>query len=132
MTAVPDDPQPAALAQFKDLCLDANDHQRMADWWCHALGYRRRDDIEPPPDSPPPREAPIPIIDPGGAGPTIWINPVPEPKTVKNRMHVDVAGDTEAFLRAGATLVRRRGGDIRWDILADPEGNEFCCVTPDP
>ncbi len=32
-------------ARFKDLALDANDHQALADWWCHALGYVRRDSL---------------------------------------------------------------------------------------
>jgi hypothetical protein len=115
----------SAVARFKDLCLDANDHQALADWWCDVLGYQRDDD-----NGRQPRDLPVPIVDPAGTGPTIWFNPVPEPKTVKNRMHIDVAGDTETLLRAGATVVRRKGGDIRWDILADPEGNEFCCFAP--
>ncbi len=106
-------------AEFKDLCLDANDHQALADWWCAALGYRRHD-----PDGDP--ASPVPIEDPAGRGPLIWINPVPERKTVKNRMHLDVWGSTEELLAAGATLVRARDEDIGWDVLADPEGNEFC------
>lgn len=114
-------------ARFKDLCVDARDHQALADWWCAALGYHRR---EPAGQQPPGR--PVPIVDPTGTGPLIWINPVPEPKTVKNRVHLDVVGDTAELLALGATLVRRRGGDIGWDILADPEGNEFCVFTPDP
>jgi glyoxalase superfamily protein len=72
----------------------------------------------------------VPIVNPTGAGPLLWIVPVPEPKTVKNRMHLDVVGDTQALIAAGATLVRERGGDIEWDVLADPEGNEFCCFAP--
>jgi hypothetical protein len=110
-------------ARFKDLCLDASDHQRLADWWCGALGYVRSD-----PDRP--AEAPIPIVHPGGDGPLIWIAPVPEPKTVKNRMHVDVWGDTEELLAMGATVLRRRDEEIGWDVLADPEGNEFCVFVP--
>ncbi|MGV9680739.1 VOC family protein [Nocardia sp. NPDC003482] len=106
-------------AVFKDLCLDATDHRRLADWWCAALGYVRREPERDPAD-------PIAIADPTGKGPLIWINPVPEPKTVKNRMHFDLWGDTNELLAAGATLLRARGGDIRWDVLADPEGNEFC------
>ncbi len=51
---------------------------------------------------------------------------VPEPKTVKNRVHWDVVGDTEALLAAGATLVLPKGEGRRWDVLADPDGNEFC------
>jgi Glyoxalase-like domain len=129
MSSHTDDPATPAVARFKDLCLDAGDHQALADWWCDVLGYRRR---EPGPEGSHPREDPVPIVDPSGAGPTIWIAAVPERKIVKNRMHLDVTGDTEALLRAGATLLRRRGGDIGWDVLADPEGNEFCCFSPEP
>jgi hypothetical protein len=52
--------------------------------------------------------------------------PVPEPKTVKNRVHWDVYGDPAAFVAAGATVLRARDDEIRWHVLADPEGNEFC------
>lgn len=117
-------------ARFKDLALDAVDHQALADWWCQALGYAR---YEPPLGQPPaPAEWPVPIHDPHGDGPTIWINPVPEPKTVKNRMHLDVWGDNAELVRLGATVVRRRSEETDWDVLADPEGNEFCVFTPDP
>jgi hypothetical protein len=112
-----------APATFKDLCLDARDHQALADWWCAALGYVRRDADRPSSD-------PIGIVDPTGAGPALWFNQVPEPKTVKNRVHFDVDGDRDALITAGATLLRARDDDIRWDVLADPEGNEFCCFSP--
>lgn len=115
-----------APARLKDLALDANDHQALADWWCAAIGYARRE----PPEGRRPDAWPVPIHDPSGRGPLIWINPVPEPKTVKNRMHLDVWGDTEALLARGATLLRRRHGERDWDVLADPEGNEFCVFTP--
>jgi hypothetical protein len=72
----------------------------------------------------------VPIHDPAGAGPLIWIVPVPEPKTVKNRMHIDVFGDVDALLARGASMVLPRGDDREWDVLADPEGNEFCVFTP--
>jgi hypothetical protein len=54
---------------------------------------------------------------------------VPEPKTVKNRVHWDVWGETEAFLAAGARMLRSQDEEIGWDVLADPEGNEFCVFT---
>ena len=120
-----------APARFKDLCLDADDHQALADWWCAALGYVRRDSLEPDDGDPRPPDWPVPIVDPGGDGPLIWIVPVPEPKIMKNRMHFDVLGDTAALLAAGATMVRMRDADIEWDVLADPEGNEFCVFTPE-
>ncbi|MBW1602070.1 VOC family protein [Streptomyces sp. JJ66] len=115
-------------ARFKDLALDALDHQALADWWCAALGYTRRP--PQPGHEPPPVEWPVPIHDPRGYGPLIWVNPVPEPKTVKNRMHLDVWGDSAELLELGATLVRRRDAQRDWDVLADPEGNEFCVFTP--
>jgi hypothetical protein len=116
-------------ARFKDVALDANDHQSLADWWCAVLGYERR---KPPEGEELPPEWPVPIHDPTGQGPLIWITPVPEPKLVKNRMHMDVWGDTEELLASGAQLLRRRDAELDWDLLADPEGNEFCVFTPEP
>ena len=55
--------------------------------------------------------------------------PVPEPKTVKNRLHWDVCGTVEEFLDRGrdpAVGPRPPG----WMVLADPEGNEFCVFPP--
>jgi len=49
--------------------------------------------------------------------------PVPEPKTVKNRLHWDVRSTAEEFLDRGATRLWDTGG---WVTMADPEGNEFC------
>ncbi len=58
--------------------------------------------------------------------------PVPEPKTVKNRVHWDVnVTDVALLVSAGATVVREPDEDIRWHVLADPEGNEFCAFTGD-
>ena len=102
------------------------------------MGYVRRDEVAPPEEGwTRPSDWPVPIVDPSGAGPLIWIVPVPEPKIAKNRMHHDVLGDTQALLAAGATLVRLRDADtepdgaIEWDVLADPEGNEFCVFSPE-
>jgi hypothetical protein len=115
------------VARFKDICLDAADHQSLADWWCTVLGYRRKDDFDGRERRVP--QEPVPIIDPAGKGPLIWIIPVPEPKTTKNRMHIDVFGDSAEIVANGALLLRARGGDIQWDVLADPEGNEFCVFS---
>lgn len=118
-------------ARFKDLVLDARDHHRLADWWCAAMGYVRRDEHEPPEDGwLRPLDWPVPIADPTGGGPLIWVQPVPEPKTVKNRVHLDVVGSTGDLVDLGATVVRPRDGEIDFDVLADPEGNEFCVFEP--
>jgi predicted enzyme related to lactoylglutathione lyase len=65
---------------------------------------------------------------------------VPEPKTVKNRVHVDLAttsaahqADLVARLKdLGATPADVGQGDVPWTVLADPEGNEFCVLEPRP
>jgi hypothetical protein len=55
---------------------------------------------------------------------------VPEPKAAKNRVHWDVqvdgAAGVQVLLGAGASLLRAKGGDISWHVMADPDGNEFC------
>jgi hypothetical protein len=53
--------------------------------------------------------------------------PVPEPKTLKNRIHWDVqTDDIQQLVDHGATVLRTPDDDISWTIMADPEGNEFC------
>jgi hypothetical protein len=65
---------------------------------------------------------------PDGGVPRLFFNRVPEPKAVKNRVHLDVrAADREAeverLIAAGASEVGRHEN---WVVMADPEGNEFC------
>jgi hypothetical protein len=74
------------------------------------------------------------IMLPGG--PALHFNEVPEPKSVKNRLHLclrpDTSRDTEVerLLSLGASLVadRRKPDGWGWVVLADPEGNEFCML----
>lgn len=94
---------------------------RIAAWWAEVLGARLVDDehgysyVEQVPS------APFESLD---------FVPVPEPKTVKNRVHIDVTtDDVDALLAAGATRLRAKGDGIGWDVLADPDGNEFCAFT---
>ncbi|GAB2879800.1 VOC family protein [Streptomyces mayteni] len=69
-------------------------------------------------------------------GPVLYFNEVPEPKTVKNRLHLCLRPDAsreaevERLLGIGASLVadRRRPDGWGWAVLADPEGNEFCVL----
>lgn len=76
-------------------------------------------------------------IDPDGAGPRLYVQRVPEPKTAKNRVHLDVrtgsAGPEE--LDAEVERLLERGGSlVEWGnqpghrsaVMRDPEGNEFC------
>jgi len=118
-------------ARFKDLVIDAVDHHKLADWWCAAMGYVRRDDHEPPADGwLRPLDWPVPIVDPAGDGPAIWVVPVPEGKSTKNRLHLDVWGSVDELVGLGASVLRSRDDEIDWDVLGDPEGNEFCVFTP--
>ena len=73
-----------------------------------------------------------------GVGPYLQFLRTPDVKTVKNRVHLDLRpypGDDQAAevarLRAlGATDIDLGQGDVPWTVLADPEGNEFCVLTP--
>lgn len=69
-----------------------------------------------------------------GLGDLTWkFVPVPEPKAVKNRVHWDVTTpDVAALVAAGATVLRQPDDDVRWTVLADPEGNEFCAFEEQP
>ncbi len=62
---------------------------------------------------------------------------MPEGKTVKNRVHIDVTSATAdvaatvaALVDLGATVLRPQDGEISWTVMADPEGNEFCVFAP--
>lgn len=75
---------------------------------------------------------------PGGCGPTGSKGLVVDARDpaaiyrwwVTNRIHWDLWGDDRMFLDAGARLLRSPGGGIGWDVLAYPEGNEFCVFAP--
>ena len=70
-------------------------------------------------------------------GVRLYFVPVSEPKTVKNRVHLDVApaGDQRQeiarLVELGATVATNQPADVGWVVLADPEGNEFC-IEPGP
>jgi len=79
------------------------------------------------------------IRDPGGRGPFVTFGPpTGEAKTEKNRLHLDIAPPTdgdqaaevERLIAHGARRVDIGQGDVSWVVLADPEGNEFCVLTP--
>ena len=108
--------------RLKAVGVDCADPERIAHWWAERFG------IEPP----------VGQVEDEGAfwelhgvtnhpGVTLDFAAVPEPKTVKNRVHWDVYGEVPAFERAGATVLwtKPRGTE-----MADPEGNEFCVFPP--
>ena len=75
------------------------------------------------------------LIPPDPAIPLIVFVPVPEGKSVKNRLHIDVSPtdgtrdqEVERLLAIGATRADIGQGDVDWVVLRDPEGNEFCVL----
>lgn len=99
-----------------ELVVDCADAPALARWWAQVLGGALDASGE---------EHWVDGIE-GSPFEGIVFDTVPEPKTVKNRVHWDVRADPDALVAAGATLLRPKGGDIGWHVLADPEGNEFC------
>ncbi len=105
-----------APAAYKDLCLDAVDPLRLGRFWSAALGLElvECDDGDVVLRGPSPQH-------------TVWINAVPRPKIVKNRVHLDVVGDVAEIVARGATVLAEQP---RWTVMADVEGNEFCVFPP--
>lgn len=116
-------------SRIRHLTFDCIEPYAQAQFWSAALGY-----IDGPANPNAPGDPEAVIIDPRGLHPGLLFLPVPEPKTVKNRLHLDlvpaVGRDVEVdeLLAIGATLVddRRNADGTGWVVLADPEGNELC------
>jgi hypothetical protein len=131
--------------------VDAADPHTLADWWAETLGWQvepqdedfiRRmiaeghatDDDTTTHEGRLVWKAGAAIVRPDGASPRVLFQWVPEAKTVKNRVHLDVrvgAEDVPAakqrLLARGATYLHDgRQGPHGWVTMADPEGNEFC------
>jgi Glyoxalase-like domain len=142
------------MATGVQVVFDCADPNRLARFWAEALGYKL--------DDPPAgyqrwedwlRDQGIPeerwndasaAADPDGAGPRIYFQRVPEPKTVKNRVHLDldvsggasvpierrreqVEAEAERLTGIGATRLRAvEELGVYWVVMHDPEANEFC------
>jgi hypothetical protein len=116
---------PVPSAPF-ELNVDCGDAIALGTWWAEQTGGHLRQD----------EGKPWTYIEGAAGFPwEAWIfDPVPEPKGVKNRMHWDVnltRPDPSALVAAGALVLREPDEEIRWWILADPEGNEFCAFAPE-
>ena len=107
------------------LTIDCHDPKPLADFWCAALGYRL-DGIDD-------EDAWIRPAD--GHGGAMLFQIVPEGKSVKNRLHLDLrpsgsmAAEVARLEQIGATAITRvdEGGSF-WTVMGDPEGNEFCVL----
>jgi hypothetical protein len=122
------------VSRFKELTVDCHDPRALAEFWCAVLGYEITEEEDG-------------LVEIAGASwtvedvraspvvPTIVFVPVPESKTVKNRMHIDVnpidrtqAEEVERLEALGARRIDIGQGDVHWVVMADPEGNEFCVL----
>ncbi|MFS0886949.1 VOC family protein [Aeromicrobium sp. 179-A 4D2 NHS] len=117
-------------AVIRQWTIDARDIDLMARFWAEALGYRlERDGDGPTCHLWPPDDAPEGAV-------TVWVQHAGEPKTTKNRAHVDlrpadgdVDREVERLLSLGATYADvGQGPDEAFVVLRDPEGNEFCVL----
>jgi hypothetical protein len=109
--------------EWEQTNVDAGDPESLGRWWQEALRWVVVNDspeefeIRPAPDQ----------------LPGLLFVPVPEAKSVKNRLHLDFRPDdqeleVDRLLALGATRVDIGQGDQPWVVLADPEGNEFCVL----
>jgi predicted enzyme related to lactoylglutathione lyase len=106
------------------LVLDCEDPARLAEFWAVALDYVSLGEAG----------AYVVLFPNGRPGPKLLLQQVPEPKTAKNRMHLDIdAVDIEAEATRLEALGAVRVADdqihehgTNWILMADPEGNEFC------
>jgi hypothetical protein len=113
--------------------VDCADAYELSEWWKRLLGYV---DVDGDPNLPGHEECMI--LDPESGHRILFIE-VPEPKTVKNRLHLDLRPrsgsqdeEVERVRGLGATEVGDHRGEYGpgtgWVVLADPEGNEFCIL----
>ena len=103
-------------AAYKDLCLDARDPLVLGRFWAAVL-RRELDDRG---------DGVVRLLGPTPRD-TVWLAAVPEPRTVKNRMHLDVhTGSLDELRDLGATVVEEFAG---WTVMVDPEGGEFCAFV---
>jgi hypothetical protein len=116
-------------ARPRNITIDCADPYLLATFWSQVTGYQ-----EDPEDGNEPGDPEGFLAGPEGQ-PNLLFIAVPEPKSVKNRVHLDLMPtdrtrdeEVERLLGIGATLVadHRRPGGPGWVVLADPEGNEFC------
>ena len=109
------------------IAIDAIEPRAVANFWCDVLGWQITDEDE----------TGVSIAPPDGSWPTIDVLRVPERKSVKNRLHLDLRADGPStadelarLLALGATRTDvGQGPDVTWVVLSDPEGNEFCLLS---
>ena len=124
------DPRPvyAGTGPVAAVVADCADPVSLARFWSEAAGWIVHER----------GEAFASLRSPFGVGPYLELLRVPGAKVVKNRIHLDVRPSPGAGQRAEVERLRAHGarpadvgqGEVPWVVLADPEGNEFCVLTP--
>ncbi|MFJ5114650.1 VOC family protein [Streptomyces sp. NPDC088551] len=112
---------------LQNVAIDCADAYELARFWSGVTGRPPHPENEPGE-----RETQVPLT----GGPVLHFNQVPEPKTIKNRIHLCLRPETsrdqevERLMGLGATIVNdlRNPDGSGWAVLADPEGNEFCVL----
>ncbi|HJQ41822.1 MAG TPA: VOC family protein [Jatrophihabitantaceae bacterium] len=125
--------------RWYSIVVDCADITAQSNFWAEALGWTLAYEAEDERVLVPPHALTkgdtIPVEE---RGPGLVFVPVPEGKTVKNRLHIDLApratDDQAAEVARLEALGARRvdvgqGSDVTWVVLADPEGNEFCVLS---
>jgi len=116
-------------ARARNVTFDCADPYKLVGFWSQVTGFQ-----EDPEDPNLPEDQEVVLLGQDGHPNLLFIR-VPEGKTVKNRVHLDLMptdrtrdGEVARLLGLGATLVadHRRSDGSGWGVLADPEGNEFC------
>lgn len=112
-------------SRFTELAIDCADPQELASFWCAVLGYRVQS-----------AEDGLVTIGASDSSPVVTFARVPEAKSVKNRVHLDLTptdcsqeAEVQRLLALGARRIGVGQGDESWVVLADPEGNEFCVLA---
>jgi Glyoxalase-like domain len=110
--------------KFDQICIDATDPTKLGTWWSQALGWPK--DVD--------EDGEVVLHPPSGSGPEWIFLRVGDKRIVKNRIHFDFVPDDQSaevdrLLRMGARRVDIGQGEQSWEVLADPEGNEFCVLA---
>lgn len=112
-------------SRLYSIVIDSHDPAKLARFWAAVLDYEiafeSEDEV---------------ALEPRGESkePALVFLPVPEAKSVKNRLHIDLApedqrAEVERLTKLGAVPADIGQGEVSWVVMRDPEGNEFCVLT---
>jgi hypothetical protein len=124
-------------SRLNEIVIDCHDPRRLAEFWCRVLDYQILDETDDEVEINAHRVTREDFLA-GPVLPSLLFIRVPEGKTVKNRIHLDVSpinvdqqAEVDRLIALGAQHVDIGQGQQTWVVLADPEGNEFCVLRSD-